>query len=258
MTTPMDTPLDTPMDTTLNAPPNAPLRIGLLLCDHLDDDVAAQVGDYTDLYPAVFGPAGMDLTVFEVTRGELPEDLDGYDGWVVSGSRRSTYEDEGWIHRLESLVRRIVDESRPLVGICFGHQMTAQALGGKVEPAAVGWGVGVKAFDVISPAPWMEPVDEMRLLMSHRDQVTRLPDGAELVATSDYCPVGAYRIGDRVFCVQGHPEFVPELSRILMERRRGIIGDDVVDVALGTLDSRVDGALTVAWMADFFGRRTGS
>ena len=102
----------------------------------------------------------------------------------------------------------------------------------------------------------MDAVDQMRLLMSHRDQVTRLPEGAELVATADYCPVGAYRIGDRVFCVQGHPEFVPELSRILMERRRAVIGEDVVEDGLASLDGPIDGARTVAWMADFFRRRS--
>jgi GMP synthase-like glutamine amidotransferase len=224
----------------------------LLLCDHLDDDVAAQVGDYTELFPAIFGPAGVDLRVYEVTRGELPHTLDEHDGWIVSGSRRSTYEDEGWIRQLEELVRRIVDERRKLVGICFGHQMTAQALGGLVEPAAVGWGVGVKSFDVVAPTPWMEPVEEFTILMSHRDQVTRLPEGAEVIATSEYCPVGAYRIGDHVFCVQGHPEFVPELSRILMGKRREVIGGDVVDTALPTLDGRIDGERVVAWMADFF------
>ena len=235
---------------------DGPLRIGLLLCDHLDEDVAAQVGDYTELYPAVFGPAGVELTIYEVTRGELPERLVAHDGWIVSGSRRSTYEDEQWIHDLEDLVRRIVADRRRLVGICFGHQMTAQALGGTVEPATVGWGVGVKAFDVVAPPQWMEPVDDFTILMSHRDQVTRLPDGAELVATADYCPVGAYRIDDHVFCVQGHPEFVPELSRILMGRRREVIGGDVVDAALPTLEDRVDGERVVGWMAEFFRRDT--
>lgn len=230
------------------------VTVGLLLCDHLDDDVAARVGDYTELYPAVFDPAGVDLVVYEVTRGELPDDLAAHDGWIVSGSRRSTYEDEGWIHHLEDLVRRIVAERRRLVGICFGHQMTAQALGGTVERADVGWGVGRKAFDVVAPSEWMEPVEDFTILMSHRDQVTRLPDGAELVATADYCPVGAYRIGDHVFCVQGHPEFVPELSRILMEKRREVIGAEVVDEALDTLHEPPDSARVVAWMADFFRR----
>lgn len=237
------------------APPSAPLRIGLLLCDHLDEDVVAQVGDYTELYPAVFDPEGVELTVYEVTRGQFPERLDAHDGWIVSGSRRSTYEDEPWIHELEDLVRRIVAQRRRLVGICFGHQMTAQALGGLVEPAEVGWGVGVKAFDVVAAPAWMEPVEDFTILMSHRDQVTRLPEGAELIASADYCPVGAYRIDDHVFCVQGHPEFVPELSRILLAKRREVIGPEVADAAVDTLDDRIDSARIVGWMAEFF-RRT--
>jgi GMP synthase (glutamine-hydrolysing) len=249
---------DPTADTDLTEDPSAgtatPLRIGLLLCDHLDDDVAAQVGDYTDLYPAVFGPTGVELTVYEVTRGQFPDRLDQHDGWIVSGSRRSTYEDERWIHELEDLVRRIVGERQRLVGICFGHQMTAQALGGAVEPAAVGWGVGVKAFEVVAAPEWMEPVKEFTILMSHRDQVTKLPEGAELVATADYCPVGAYRSDDHVFCVQGHPEFVPELSEILMGKRREVIGGDVVDAALATLDDRIDADRIVGWMAEFFRR----
>jgi GMP synthase-like glutamine amidotransferase len=236
-------------------PPGTPQRdrvtAGLLLCDHLDPDVAAQVGDYTELFPAIFSPAGVDLVVYEVTRGEFPDRLDAHDGWIVSGSRRSTYEDEGWIHQLEELVRRIVEQRRRLVGICFGHQMTAQALGGSVEPAEVGWGVGRKSFDVVAPAAWMPPVDAFTILMSHRDQVTRLPEGAELVATTDYCPVGAYRIDDHVFCVQGHPEFVPELSRLLMAKRREVIGGDVVDAALDTLHEPPDGEAVVAWMTEF-------
>jgi GMP synthase-like glutamine amidotransferase len=88
--------------------------------------------------------------------------------------------------------------------------------------------------------------------MSHRDQVTRLPERAEVLATTGYCPVGAYRIDDHVFCVQGHPEWVPELSRILMGRRRNAIGEAVVDAALATLDDPLDAALVVDWMADFF------
>ncbi len=232
------------------------LRIGLLLCDHLDSDVAARVGDYTELFPARFGPAGIDLVVYDVTAGELPSDLDGVDGWMVSGSRRSTYEDERWIHELEALVRRLVAERRKLVGICFGHQMVAQAMGGTVERAEVGWGVGVKSFDVVDPTAWAgvdaTPVDRFTLLMSHRDQVTRLPRDAELLATSGYCPVGAYRIGDHVLCVQGHPEWVPELSRILMERRRSTIGDPVVDAAMSTLDDPVDAATVVDLMAAFY------
>ena len=93
--------------------------------------------------------------------------------------------------------------------------------------------------------------------MSHRDQVTRLPDGAEVVATAAYCPVGAYRIDDHVFCVQGHPEFVPDLSRTLMERRRQVIGDDVVEAGLASLRPpapTLDQGRVAGWIAEFFRR----
>jgi GMP synthase-like glutamine amidotransferase len=101
----------------------------------------------------------------------------------------------------------------------------------------------------------MSPVPSFDLLMSHRDQVTRLPEGAEVVATATYCPVGAYRIGDHVFCVQGHPEWVPELSRILMGKRREVIGDEVVDAALESLQEPPDSEAVVAWVAEFFRRQ---
>lgn len=232
------------------------MRVGLLLCDRLDDEIVASVGDYTDLFPRRFAPLGVELSMFDLTAGAFPgqEDLDRLDGWMISGSRRSVYEDEPWIRDLEALTRRLVEELRPLVGVCFGHQMVARALGGTVEAASVGWGVGGRRFDVVDRAPWMDDVDAFTLLMSHQDQVTRLPDGAELLATAEYCPVGAYRIGDHVFCVQGHPEWVPELSRILMARRRDRIGAERVDAALATLDEPLDQDRVASWIADFYRR----
>jgi GMP synthase-like glutamine amidotransferase len=90
--------------------------------------------------------------------------------------------------------------------------------------------------------------------MSHRDQVVGLPADAEVVATADYCPVGAYRVGDHVFCVQGHPEFVPGLSRHLTSVRRGVLGDEVADAALASLDGPSDQDLTAGWIARFLRR----
>ena len=231
------------------------MTIGLLLCDHLDPEVADAVGDYTELYPKAFGRVGLELRIYEATEGELPSSLDECDGWITSGSRRSSYEDEPWIHALGELQRALAQARRPQVGICFGHQLLARSLGGEVELAPVGWGVGGRTFQIDAPAPWMDPAPErFTILMSHRDQVTRLPEGAELIAGADYCPVGAYRIEDHVFCVQGHPEFVPELSRILMERRRDAIGEDVVEAGLASLEGRLDQDLVVDWIARFFTR----
>jgi len=230
------------------------MAVGLLLCDHLDADVAPTAGDYTELYPAVLGPVGVELRVYEVIRGEFPTTTDECDGWIVSGSRRSAYEPEPWIEALAEFIRRVVDARRPLVGICFGHQLIALALGGEVSAAEVGWGVGAKSFRVVAGAPWMQPgTGHFTILMSHKDQVQRLPEGAELLASADYCPVGAYRIEDHVFCVQGHPEFVPELSRVLIEKRRPVLGDELADEAIESLDRPVDRDLLAHWIADFLG-----
>jgi len=174
-----------------SVPDEAPLRVGLLLCDHLDDDIRARVGDYTELFPDVFAPVGLDLVTYDATRGELPSDTAECAGWIVSGSRRSVYEDEQWIRQLQYFVRRVVEDRQRLVGVCFWQHMTAQELGGKVVAAEAGWGVGVRRFRVVEPAPLMDPVDGFNILMSQRDGVTRLPDGRQVIATAEY----RYHIG---------------------------------------------------------------
>ena len=242
-----------------------------------------------------------EATAELAAQGQLPGNLDECDVWMVSGSRHSAYDDEPWISNLSDLIATAVRQGRPLAGICFGHQLAALALGGEVQRADAGWGVGGRTFEVVNPAPWMHPPiapldhDDRRnddrdnhdrdnhdrggdggsddgndrssdaarstsparftILMSHRDQVTRLPDGAELVATADYCPVGAYRLGTTLFCVQGHPEFVPGLSATLMELRRDRIGSEVVDAGLASLvppSPPLDQDLVAGWIAEFY------
>lgn len=231
-----------------------PVRVGLLLCDHLDDGPASVAGDYPSLFHAAFDHHGVDLRTYEATRGEMPTSPDECDAWLTSGSRRSAYEEEGWIDDLRELIVELAAQRRPHAGICFGHQLTALALGGDVRRADVGWGVGAQRFDIVAPAPWMDPPQQFTILMSHRDQVTRLPDDAERVAGSAYCPVGAYRIEDHVFCVQGHPEFVPGLSARLMQDRRAVIGEDVVDVGLRSLDDEesLDQDRVARWIVAFY------
>ncbi|CAN5456665.1 glutamine amidotransferase [soil metagenome] len=228
-------------------------QIGLLLCDHLPPDVVEAVADYPELYPAIFDQVGVDLRIYEVTEGDLPATTDECAGWIISGSKRSAYEDEGWINDVSDFIRTAAAARAPQVGICFGHQLIALALGGEVAKAPGGWGVGVKEFDVVSNAPWMTPpAEHFRMLMSHQDQVRRLPDGAELLATADYCPIASFRVEDHIFTVQGHPEFIPALSRKLIGKRREIFGADVADAALETLDQSIDHELVARWIASFF------
>lgn len=153
------------------------------------------------------------------------------------------YDDLPWIAPTEAFVRKVVDDGVPVVGICFGHQLLAQALGGRVERARVGWGAGVYTYELldgwyprgIEVAP--EPGDDgtVSLIASHQDQVVDLPEGAAVAARTDHCPIAAFTIGPRVLAVQPHPEFTTGLSRELSTQRRERMGEATTDAALGSL-----------------------
>ena len=234
--------------------PDAPLQIGLIQCGHLHPDLVEAHGDYPELFARLLGPHGIELTTFDVDHGHLPTDLTGFDGWVVSGSASSAYDHLPWIDATENVLRALIAQQIPVVAVCFGHQLLAQAMGGRVAKAADGWGVGVHAYELIGEAPaWMEPTapGSVELIASHQDQVVELPEGAVLLARTDHCPVAAYTLGPTALAIQPHPEFDAAVSRGLVELRREVIGAAEADAALGSLDQTLDRDLVATWMAAF-------
>lgn len=230
------------------------LRIGLLVCDHVLPEFRGVAGDYPDMFGRLFDRyPGVELVSYDLTAGQFPTSLDECDAWLTTGSKRSVYEDEPWIVGFAELVRRLAAEERPFVGICFGHQMLAHALGGKVGRSERGWGVGVKVVDVVGAEPWMGADDgPYAVLNSHADQVSELPPGAEVLGGNEHCPVSLMRVGERMLGIQGHPEFVAEYSATLMRARRGvIIPEEVVDAGLATLGTPADSERLADWIVRF-------
>jgi GMP synthase-like glutamine amidotransferase len=230
------------------------MRIGLLVCDHVLPEFRHIAGDYPEMFGRLFSSfPEIELVPYDLVEGEFPVSLDECDGWITTGSKRSVYDDEEWIHRFADLVREAHFENRPFVGICFGHQMMAQALGGHVSRSDRGWGVGVKRVDLAgSIVPGAEDVVSFAVLNSHADQVDVVPPDGEVLGGNAHCPVSVMRIGSRMLGIQGHPEFVPEYSRALMELRRGaVIPDEVVDAGLASLATTPDNGTLASLIVEF-------
>src|SRR5262245_19763073 len=157
-------------------------RVGLLVVGHVGPKSAHVAGDYPQLFAALLGGLGIDLVPYELDEGRFPDSVDECDGWICSPSRASTYDDLPWLADAEAFHREIVARERRYVGICFGHQLLAQALGGKVMRADAGWGIGVQEYDVVEALPCMTPrLERVSLLASHQDQVLAVPDGARVI-----------------------------------------------------------------------------
>lgn len=230
------------------------MRIGLLMVGHVDPKSVHIAGDYPELFGAILNPLDIELVPYDLDLGQFPLDVHECDGWICSPSRMSTYDPVDWFRDAEALLRQIVASEVPYVGICFGHQLLAQALGGLVERSPYGWGVGVKNYEVLHAKSWMTPeAMNVALIGSHQDQVVRLPEGAELLFRADYCPLGGFTIGERAWTIQVHPEFVPELADHLLAGRIELIGAQRVRLARATLDRALDRQLVATWIQRFFG-----
>lgn len=227
-------------------------RIGLLQCGHVMPALAERHGDYPDLFKRFLAPFDVDITTYDATSGVLPADPAEQDGWLISGSTDSTYDDRPWIPPLEVLVRSIVDEGRPVVGICFGHQIVAQALGGRVERSAAGWGIGGHDYEVVVPHSWTGTATRARMIASHQDQVSVLPDGAEVFLRTDHCPNAGFTVGDDVMTIQPHPEFERDLSREITGARAAIFGEALTAEGLASLDRPLDNHDVARWIGTFF------
>jgi GMP synthase-like glutamine amidotransferase len=222
------------------------LRIGILQADSVL------------MIMSVLGSAASKLNVsvtfvtYDVEHGVYPADDYECDGYVITGSKKSVYDDEPWIQKLTDYVRRLHEKRIRIVGLCFGHQLVAEALGGKTIGADVGWGAGLHASQVESTRWFMEPAaDSFTLLVSHKDQVVRLPEGAELLASNDFCPNSMYSIDDHVFCMQGHPEFLPAYSADLIEMRKDILGQVTYEEAKSSLSGPLMSELVCQWIIRF-------
>ena len=236
-----------------------PMLVGILETGR-PPEALAEHGSYPKMFERLLGPASEQLTfrTYAAIDGDVPTDPHACDAWLVTGSRHGAYERLPWMQKLEQLLRDAVAAKVPVVGICFGHQLLAQALGGKVEKSDKGWGFGLQTYRVDeAPAYNGRAPAKITVAALHQDQVIEVPTGGRVIASSDFCPNAAIAYGDTALSFQPHPEFnVPFLRGIAKERLKGMVPDAVLEAAETSFQEKTaDQTLIARWIADFLLQR---
>lgn len=223
------------------------MKIGILQTGQSPAELRPQLGDYPALFEQLLAGSGLDFATWHVEAMEFPDTVDQADGWLITGSRHGVYEDHPFIAPLEQFIRDAFAVGKPVVGICFGHQIMAQALGGKVGKFPGGWAIGPQSYE-FEGTPLV-------LNAWHQDQVLEPPPQARILGSNAFCRYAALGYGDIGYSVQAHPEFEDAFIKGLIDTRgRGVVPDEILDQACQSLggprDSAVIGARIVAFFKD--------
>jgi GMP synthase-like glutamine amidotransferase len=223
------------------------MKLAILETGRPPGDLVRRFGDYPAMMTRMLG-GEFEIDTFDVAAGEFPADPSDYEAYLVTGSPAGVYDPLPWIEPLKQFLRDAGD--RKLVGICFGHQIMAEAFGGHVEKSDKGWGIGLQHYEIDRVEPWMDEMASIDVPASHQDQVVAQPPHTEVIASSPFTPFAALAWTDRpAISVQFHPEFDLDYAKALIEARREKMPD--ADRAIASLDRPNDNARIADWIRRF-------
>jgi GMP synthase-like glutamine amidotransferase len=238
------------------------MKLGILATGITPDELLGEFGSYADMFVQLFNKADcpFEYEVFDVREGDFPESASQCDGWVITGSKFNVYQNLPWMQQLKKLILDIHKANKPMVGICFGHQIIAEAFNGKVDKYDGGWGVGLQRYGLTGEFDFL-PTDVNSYVINamHQDQVVVKPENAKVFSASDFCQYAGLIYDDRIITFQAHPEFTIEYSDPLIDLRKGeVIPTDVSEQGLATLrqpEAATDSLEIAHWMAKFLNNR---
>jgi GMP synthase-like glutamine amidotransferase len=229
------------------------LKLGILKTGRPPRPAIETFGTYPEMFETLLGPDAYDYRTYAVDEGELPGRPEDCDAYLVTGSSAGVYDDLPWIAQATDFLQAAKGKAA-LVGVCFGHQLMAQAFGGRVVKSPKGWGVGEQVYEVMAVEPWMgEAPLRIRLPASHQDQVVEKPPGAEVWVASEFTPYAGLVWRDQpAVSIQPHPEFDPAYAKSLIEHRRGNpYPDEQADAAIASYSGADDRERVGGWIKRF-------
>ncbi len=231
-----------------------PLTIGILQTGScpvalmpLNDDYPTQIIKLLKLKSWEFG-----FRTYRCLDGEMPGHSRECAAWIITGSRYSVLSPSPWVAALTEFVRIAVEDGCAVLGICFGHQLMAVAMGGQVSRHPTGWCIGRQLYRFSNCH--QEP-QTLELNAFHQDQVSACPPSAKLLAGSETCRFAVLGYGDRALSFQAHPEFSNQFTRqLILHRLAGKIPDDEICRAINSLEQSPDSVRAAQMMADRIGK----
>lgn len=206
------------------------MKIGILETGHVAPALEDKHGNYALMFSRLLEGNGFEFTNYAVVDNEFPTSVHSEEGWIISGSRHGAYEDFSWIKPLEEFLREAYSSDVPIVGICFGHQIMAQAFGGTVEKFTGGWAIGVTDY-------LFDGGETVPLIAMHQDQVISLPSEATVIASNAFCANAGLSYEGKALSYQPHPEFSPEFTADLIGIRMGkVFPTELAQSALDKMD----------------------
>ncbi|KAH7031524.1 class I glutamine amidotransferase-like protein [Microdochium trichocladiopsis] len=254
-----------------SAPP-APhkVRLAILEADTPVPGIQAKYKTYGGVFRHLFSRAlsldsldspdsPLAITHHDVVNGDFasaypdPEDIDAV---LITGSKHNSFDADPWIEHLVQYTRRVLEGGRVrVVGVCFGHQIVARALGAEVGRNTRGWELSVVPLELNDEGKKVFGRSTLSIHQMHRDAVLTLPPGCTPLASTDVCAIQAMYIPDRMISVQGHPEFTADMVREILELRKygGILGDDIFADGMRRVGDHHDGVEIARTFLRFIG-----
>lgn len=238
------------------------MKIGVLRTGPVADELVEGFGEYDRVFADYLGPSNPDFSFHGwcVYEGDLPTAPGEADAWIISGSKFGVYEDHDWIEPLKAFIRQVADSQTPLIGICFGHQIMAEALGGRAIKFQGGWGIGRHIYQTRNMPSWMpETPSEIAIHAIHQDQVVQRPADATPIAGNSFCENAALIYGDPevpyAISIQPHPEFSDKFVKDLIAVRTATFPKHLRDQALSDMGQPLDREWASDWIAQFLSVR---